>query len=426
VKYLLLMPMLCVAALAQYVRCDSTVVDDAQVLNIPHVETAAQSLNSAGADVRVWTFNSLYGGNLDHMKASRQGSCPSWQSADGGMKNNLIVMMVAVKDHKVGFYYGDQWGPALDSKWNTLVVSQQMKPRFRDVDFTGGFVAGLGEVERLIHSQDELATAPAVIVQQQAAAPTDYAGVGHVVALILGAGILCLLIVALCFFVDRRRKGKIAMARARQAALISQQEIIALIGKLTTALAAYDIVTTDKERVSRVRQLIDGASSSYSSLKQSSMANPNQDGLTTGQYESIAASYAGILSSLKDAEYLMEHPSHPITPGFRTSSRTQYAAQSAQKYDQSAVNSVSNGYQGANATNVFAPTIVENDPEPYRSPYRAPDPEPSSSGSSSSWGSSDSGSGGSSDWGSSSSDSGSSSDLGSSDFGGGGGGSSDF
>jgi uncharacterized membrane protein YgcG len=423
-KLACLAPLLCVAGFAQ---CDSTILDQARVLNVAHVETAAQALNAAGADVRVWTFDRVMGGNLDLMKALQQGVCRSWQASDGGMKNNLIVLMVAVKDRKVGLYYGDQWKPALDAQWNARVVSDEMKPRFRDGDYTGGFVAGLGEIQKLIESRTNVTASPYVVVQQQAA-PTDLKGVQHILLLIMLAGGVCLAILAAFLIYDDRKKRRESAAASHQKAVIIEQQVVSLISKLSTDLASYSILTEDKGRVARVKAIIDGASSAYANLKQSSTADPSQEGLTSGEYLSIAQSYGSILEDLQRAEYMMNNPEEDKprpTLHFRDNAmRSSYAATDpAPQAPATTANQSS--------TNVFAPIII-SDPEPryeasepqWRAPeppsYTSPEPD---SGGSSSWGSSDSGSGGSSDWGSSS-DSGSSSDFGSSDSGGGG--SSDF
>jgi uncharacterized membrane protein YgcG len=414
-KLILLLPLACVA----FAQCDSAIVDDANVLNSAHVQTAVLALQGAGADVRVLSVEHVVA-NLDRMKAAKQASCLSWQSADGGMKNNLVVLMVAVKDRKVGLYYGSQWNPVLDSQWNRI-ESEKMKPRFRDGDFTGGIVAALDSIQQLIEASNHPVSSGGPVIVQ--ASPTDYTGMSRVVGLIVSAGVLCLLILLGAAFLVDRKKRRDAVSMARQKAIIAQQEVVALIGRLTSDFAAFAILALEPSRVTTVRSLIDSAASQYSALKQSSTADPDQDGLTAGQYSSIAESYEKILADLRQAQKLMGNQD---ASGSRSKPRR--SAPSGPAVETAPIQQKNNPHGASeyetSSTTIFAPVII-SEPERYEPPYRAPDPEPApTSGGGGSWGSSNSDSGGSSDWGSSSSDSGSSSDFGSSDSGGGG--SSDF
>lgn len=396
--------------------CDLAVVDDARVLDIAQVTAAAQALDAAGADVRVRTYTSLGSwATIDRLKDFTQAQCPSWQASDGGMKNNLVVLAVAVTDHKVGLYYGSLWKPILDSRWNR-VQSEQMKPRFRDRDFTGGFAAGMKSIQGLIAAADSpITSATPVIVQP--AAPTDFSGLWQVMRWSLGLVALGVATWGLFALLVGRRKKRESASASRQGAIIAQQEVVGLITNIGANLPSWEIVTTDKARVSKATTLFNGASSRYSTLKQSSSVDPDQDGLTTGQYESIRQSYEGLLNDLREADYLMTHvgdpprASRPAFPARRTQAPTPKPAASASSVPPSSSNT---------NTMIFVDS-ERSDPGPsYHST-----PSKSESGGSSSWGVdvSSSSSGGSSDWGSSSSDSGGSSDSGSSDSGGG---SSDF
>jgi hypothetical protein len=68
------------------------------------------------------------------------------------MKNNLVVVMISVAEHKTGIYYGSQWGTALDSAYLTI-QTDSMNPRFRDGDLTGGMTAGLDALRQVIKNQ---------------------------------------------------------------------------------------------------------------------------------------------------------------------------------------------------------------------------------------------------------------------------------
>src|SRR3990172_5816286 len=125
--FLLILAVMAVPVWAQAIDCNALVQDQAGVLGagLSQVTTAAQDLVNAGADVRVLTDRSFAPqGNLDQYQAARQRSCASWQSADGGRKNNLIVFVVAVGDRKVGLYYGEEWRTALDAKWSGILSNR--------------------------------------------------------------------------------------------------------------------------------------------------------------------------------------------------------------------------------------------------------------------------------------------------------------
>jgi hypothetical protein len=91
-------------ALAQN-HCDQLLLDEANVFGgqLASVEAEAQRLVNLGADVRVRTIQT-YGaaGTLDNYQEAIERECASWRAPDGGRKNNLIVLMVAVQERRTG------------------------------------------------------------------------------------------------------------------------------------------------------------------------------------------------------------------------------------------------------------------------------------------------------------------------------------
>src|SRR3989344_8551918 len=96
--------------------CDSLVVDEAGVFGdgFHRVVTAAEKLDAVGVRIRVRTVQSFgNNSNLDRYEAAVERQCVSWQSANGGTGNNLIVVMLEMENREIGVYYGDLWKPAL-------------------------------------------------------------------------------------------------------------------------------------------------------------------------------------------------------------------------------------------------------------------------------------------------------------------------
>src|SRR3989338_2363281 len=92
--------------------CDSAIVDEPRVLGdqFDRVEEAVRKVQNLGAEVKVRIYSSTrYKGNLDLLQDELQSRCLSWRANDGGIKNNLISLLLAVDDRDWGFYVGSQW-----------------------------------------------------------------------------------------------------------------------------------------------------------------------------------------------------------------------------------------------------------------------------------------------------------------------------
>jgi hypothetical protein len=134
--------------------CDQIVIDEAGVFDsgADSVQNAVNQLIKSGADVRVRTIQT-YGnaGNLDWYEAQLEQQCLSWADTSGNRKNNLVVILVAIKERQTGIYYGSQWEKELGNSW-TQIQSEIMNPRFVRGDFAGGVIDGIQEINRLIQS----------------------------------------------------------------------------------------------------------------------------------------------------------------------------------------------------------------------------------------------------------------------------------
>jgi uncharacterized membrane protein YgcG len=132
-------------------NCDEILVDAAEVFSdAAPLEAIADRLSLQGADAYIRTIKSSgTAGDLDAYAEQLIRECAAWRDENGDRKENLLLVMIAVDDRKTGIYYGKQWNNALDDQW--LQIQQtEMNPRFREGDFTGGFVAGLEAIEQRI------------------------------------------------------------------------------------------------------------------------------------------------------------------------------------------------------------------------------------------------------------------------------------
>jgi uncharacterized membrane protein YgcG len=354
------------------------------------VVSAINDLTNAGAEVRVRILDTFESPTLEGLERIQERNCPSWQALDGGRKNNLIVVMVAIKRHKTGIYFGSQWDGALRAEW-PRIESQIMAPRFRDGDIDGGVVAGLAEIHSLITTRQPLGAVTAVVYPPA----IDLSGLWHV----LFYGILFAAIIIVSVLLRRamaaRSKQIDDREEAKKAALLSQQEASSLVQGCSGG-----IIYHDAEQNPEARAIIDAAVNTFSQITVEFSSE-----CPAGSYRAVETAFKGVTADLMKAKRVLRGEpanavAHESTKRHRNPSH-EWAPPPAHP-------TVIHEHHGTTVVPVFIP---EERPE-----FRSPDPDPPSSPS---WGSSDSGSGGSSDWGSSSSDSGGSSDFGSSSSGGG-------
>lgn len=231
--------------------CDSVVLDTAQLFgdDLKKVENAANELIKAGANVRVVTSKNYTSeaSTLDDFKGRLQARCPSWRSADGGMRNNLIVFMIDRENRDVGVYYGDEWVQAFQNNAVAHINSNIMGPRFRDGDFAGGFANGISYVETLVRSQLTPSTsrAPTTVIHQEAADNSGFISVLWVLVLLGAAGAL---LVFGMRFMQARRTAREQLEAALQKAQMAKTSC-------ATAINSYDTAVLEA-KIHAVKQLI--------------------------------------------------------------------------------------------------------------------------------------------------------------------------
>ncbi|MEK7266287.1 MAG: TPM domain-containing protein, partial [Pseudomonadota bacterium] len=299
-----------VAAPAWAQNCDTMVVDEAGRLGasgVATVEAAGNRLVNAGADVRVRVIPSASAvGNLDQYMARLQAECASWRAADGGRKNNLLVILLSM-DRQSGVFFGEQYRSALDDRTATIRTGS-MNPRFRDGDFAGGLAAGLDASGRFIAAAaaPPVNTTTPVIVQTQPSQPTDLTGLWSV--LMWGLGLIALGALAYLVVVLSRARAKRRAAQQKAQAVRSScsnritelDDPISLVGARLNR-AAQAVSEEDAAPLKASLEALKGeanrATAQYGDLQQSAN-NPDRGGLSADEYDAMAAAFQSVLDKL--------------------------------------------------------------------------------------------------------------------------------
>lgn len=285
--------------------CDDLVVDEARVLGnkVEEVTAEGKELANLGADVRIRTIKTFgSAGNLDNFVGEMQKNCKSWQAADGGRKNNLIVLIVATTDRKTGLYWGSQWQSALGPHW-VGIQTDKMNPRFRDGDFAGGISSGLKSVRRLI----DLEVHPPSAVQGQAERDPLWTWIVILLAVAAAGYAVYRLVSSYKAERSRRRAAQQRAQLAKRAAARRIGEWEEKAGSVKEALvAAADLPVPEevlkiKENLRRVQQEYDRAAMSYGNLG-TTAGDPDRPGLTVLEYADMEVAYNDIVKNLQQAE----------------------------------------------------------------------------------------------------------------------------
>ncbi|MEY4744579.1 MAG: hypothetical protein RL272_524 [Candidatus Parcubacteria bacterium] len=292
--------------------CDTMVVDATGRLGasgVATVEAAGNRLVNAGADVRVRVIpDSRTYGNLDQYMATMQGQCASWRAADGGRKNNLLVVLLSM-DRQSGVFFGEQYRPALDGR-TAGIRTNSMNPRFRDGDFAGGLSAGLDASGRLIAASaaPPVQTAPGpvsppVVVHEQ---PTDLSGLWTVMGWGLGLVALGLLAYGIMLFARSRAKRRAAQqkAQAKRGACANRiselDQPLSLLGarisKAAKSVSEEDIKPL-RDELEGIKAIADRTTGQFADL-QGAANNPDRNGLSEAEYDGMTAEFQQVLDGL--------------------------------------------------------------------------------------------------------------------------------
>lgn len=292
-----LITMFLMAAAAQAQTCQPVRIEGTEPLVQAVAERSLrgrmQALRNEGADVAVMILDRVGAPTLDMRARSEFKNCPNWQAPDGGMKNNLILTMVAIRDRKVGIYYGSQWKRALDG--NTLdIQAHVMAPKFREGEYAEGIAMGLQAMETAIAADKATIVGRPVVVNESK--PMD---LGWVPWATVVAGVI-LLIFLLVRYLGKRREQNEERSGEQQRALIAQQEVSSLLadlcareGNLGAGQPSYRAACEAAARLGM------------------GVTDPTNGMLTASQYRAIANAYLDVKKQLLYAKDLSEskHPS---------------------------------------------------------------------------------------------------------------------
>ncbi len=296
-------------------NCDQMVVDETGRLGsggIAKAEAAGSRLVNAGADVRVRVIpDSRAYGNLDQYVAQMQSRCASWQAADGGRKNNLIVAVVSM-DRQAGLFYGGQYDTALGGTRTNSIRAERMNPRFRDGDFGGGIAAGLDAARGYIAAAEAppvnspAPSQPIVVHAEAPSQPTDLSGLWTVLKYGLGLLALAGVVVGIVLLSRARARRRAAQQKAQAARTACASRISELDDPLSLlearlAKAAKSVSEEDaaplKEAFAAVKGEANRATARYGDLQQSAN-NPDRNGLSVDEYQAMEESFRQVLDQL--------------------------------------------------------------------------------------------------------------------------------
>lgn len=281
--------------------CSDMLIDEVSVINSGQAEQVtktADKLTRQGVEVKIRVFGDLKGyQSLDALKASAQQKCGSWQSKNSGMKNNLLVIMVAPKQSKTGFYYGDALASKLDSK--QLAIQSEMNSKFRDGNIAGGIVNGLTNVSDLMD----------VKMSQQGASVTinhaaDMSVFGSIFGWLAAIGVLAVLAwVGFLFWRDKenrrnaQRKAKTEQSRCTTAINGFETPYALLLARIKKATCSDAKKARLQDALSAAQGQYNQAATELSAVNRANN-NPDTPNLSVREYEEIAARFTKIAERL--------------------------------------------------------------------------------------------------------------------------------
>ncbi len=297
--------------------CNSLVYDGAKLFggNTSSITNAAQSLKNKGAEVHVWTQNAPAGfTNIDQYWPTLLKSCPSWQNASGGIKANLVGVVVIKK--ATGGEDVIKSGPSmtqLNDQTNLGIQKQTMEPKFAKGDFSGGVTDGLNQLTKLVSTQPAGSTTNGVATNKSTSQASSGGSSLTWLWIILAALVITAVIGYIVFIWlpqrnDRRlARQKAQNAKSRSVNLISNigdqikdtdTELQILEG--TPNVDAGSLANL-KQRFGAVKKIADNASVAYESYN-TPANDPDRPNLTVGEAAEIEQNYnRDIVNKLTEA-----------------------------------------------------------------------------------------------------------------------------
>ena len=281
--------------------CSDLVVDEAGLLDssqTSQVVDAAQKLKSQGVDVRVQLLPNLHGQqSLVALKDNFIGKCGSWRAKDGGMRNDLVVLMVAMNPGKLGIFYGDGLKQKLDHR--SVSIQDGIAAKFRDGHIAAGVVAGLGDVSDLVQMK---ASQQGVPVQINHSA--DMSGLWTVMGWLLGLGAAVLVVFGALRFVSEKERRRNAQKKAQTERSRCTAAVNGFEGPY--AIAVSKIKQSAVSETKKAKLLAEAADikarhgrelAEFSAINRSGN-DPDAPNLSVAEYESMAERYENVADTL--------------------------------------------------------------------------------------------------------------------------------
>lgn len=315
-------------------QCDSRVFDTTgKLTDVSSVDAAANKLTSAGADVRIRVISIdevKSAGNIDRYVASTAKRCLSWQSPNGGLKNNLIVVVVTPpiqEDGKPVTYSGilsPERGTYTSLFPQVPAIRKQMSPVLKTGDIGGALKIGITAIHGVIaqsaapvapvrtETRQQAPIAPAVpqqvtVINEK---PTDWSGFIAFMKFLFGLGALGGLGYLGYLFWSKKEKAR----GAQQAARMRHNACTNLVNELNDFLEKSGrildsfVSAMDASEFNKLRLTLDGMKARYSTASRAYVGtddqslDPERNGLSEVEYERIERVYESQLASLQDLE----------------------------------------------------------------------------------------------------------------------------
>ena len=291
--------------------CAAPVVDQARMFknDIADINSAIADFHSTGNEVYVRTFDN-FGNAANVEKLTRQllAACPAWQNAKGDYRSNVVILVFTIEKHAINFAAGDNIDQPVPSSERAQISKQYIAPKFRDGNFAGGVVAGIGRLKQLLSQSQSAAPArsePTVVIQPvQQTAPTDFSGLWKVLRWLTVVGLLFLaLFVGVRFYNEKeRRRGAQTKAKTAKAAAASRVNELPTTCELLLSRArslsgkGIERVAQLASRLQGQKQSLETATATFSDLSRDSGSLDQL--LSVQEFDNARASFQELVISL--------------------------------------------------------------------------------------------------------------------------------
>ena len=301
-----------------HASCDAVVEDDAGVFGtkLRDVQNSASSLgNQAKAEVRVRTIKSFDQRTVPNLSAYTMDivkQCPSWRNSDGTMKNNLVVMIIAIDNQRTFLGNGKQWDSRL-TKEAISSIEKQIEPKFMGGNFADGITEGLRAVQNVLTRPASASTGGGSLVQNTTVnQASDLSGFWWTLVVVVT---ICGMTFFIVVIIPKMARGREEKIQARESAegisthatsrCLELNSVVETLGArlfmLKETVAKTALFPLEQQWRSAKSQ-VDSALESNQNLIER-LNNPDQ---TTGSYRSITSDYQTlVMAKLDKAENII-------------------------------------------------------------------------------------------------------------------------